>query len=181
MDLAMITGNREAVAALERRGVASELSPKDAFLAACAFGNVLDDRPELTPEDHALLLKLAELGRTGGVRAMLEAGFDVAVKGESGETPLHAACFCGWADTVRVLLDHGARTDVSDAKYKATPLDWAMEGFVWHRNVRGDYVEVVRALMEAGVRAEKVRECAEADDVPADVREALVALTERAS
>jgi ankyrin repeat protein len=43
-------------------------------------------------------------------------------------TPLHHAALRGHLDVVRALVDRGARTDMRDAIYDATPLGWAQHG-----------------------------------------------------
>lgn len=50
------------------------------------------------------------------VRRWIEAGADVNVRNEKGNTPLLNAARKGWIDAVKVLLDAGARVDVISKK-----------------------------------------------------------------
>jgi ankyrin repeat protein len=71
----------------------------------------------------------------GGLSVVnVEAGFDTAVDGAPGYTPLHAAAFHGNRETVEVLLRHGADVRMRDGKYRATPAGWA--DYAGHPDVR---------------------------------------------
>jgi ankyrin repeat protein len=62
-------------------------------------------------------------------------------------TPLHHAALRGHLDVVRALVERGARTDMRDTIYNATPLGWAQHG---------GRLEVARFLASAAeVRGEK--------------------------
>ena len=58
----------------------------------------------------------------------------------------------GHADTVRLLLERGARVDAKDEKFDGTPLGWAW--YAWGNSPRmaerGHYYEVVALLVRAG-------------------------------
>ena len=41
-------------------------------------------------------------------------------------TPLHQAASAGHIDVVRLLVTRGARLDIRDTVYEATPLGWAV-------------------------------------------------------
>jgi ankyrin repeat protein len=78
------------------------------------------------------LIWAASCGRAGAVRRLLELGADpTATGGYGGEshgldvTPLHLAGTSGDEETVRALLDAGARTDVLDGHGYGTPASWA--------------------------------------------------------
>ncbi len=180
--LARLTGNRRAVEALRQAGSLAQLSETDEFLAACAEGNsalareMQDRHPGLMDGlgkfELSLLAKLAELGIVDGVRTMLEVGFDVATRGESGATALHFASFCGWHRVVALLLDHAAPLDVLDSEYQATPLGWALHGLSYNRNPGGDYLAVVAGLLAAGASKAEVVE----SELPEDLQEPILAL-----
>jgi ankyrin repeat protein len=55
---------------------------------------------------------------------LLSAGADPNIQGELGSTPLHNAIDQGHAEFVRLLLRHGAATDVPDED-GVTPFDLA--------------------------------------------------------
>ena len=66
------------------------------------------------------------------VRLLLEAGEDpnrFNPKGlHSHSTPLHQAVWADHEDVVRMLVEAGARLDLRDEVYHATPLGWALHG-----------------------------------------------------
>jgi hypothetical protein len=70
-----------------------------------------------------------------------------------GQTGLHWAALGGHVETVKVLLEHGARVDATDDEWSATPLEWALHG--WRHNTTPGvaaerYHGVVRLLVAAG-------------------------------
>jgi hypothetical protein len=69
-----------------------------------------------------------------------------------GETPLHWAAGSGDLDVVARLVEHGAQVNAKDVQYDATPLEWALYG--WMHPARdgrpGNYHGVVRLLAAAG-------------------------------
>jgi ankyrin repeat protein len=66
------------------------------------------------------------------VRLLLDAGEDPnrynPVGGHSHTTPLHQAAGGGHGEVVRLLVERGARLDLKDILWKATPADWARHG-----------------------------------------------------
>jgi hypothetical protein len=57
----------------------------------------------------------------------------------------------GQPEAVRILLEHGASTDIRDREFNGQPLIWAAEGSRSHGGDRArDYAEVGRLLLRAG-------------------------------
>jgi ankyrin repeat protein len=72
---------------------------------------------------------------------LLKKGADVNHRGWMGGTPLHWAAGYGRADTVDLLLRHGADVHATDEELKKTPLGWAAE---WK------HAEIAEKLRRAG-------------------------------
>jgi hypothetical protein len=115
---------------------------------AAALGRFDDSRSLLgqaSAEDRHLALALAaQFDRVEIVRMLLDAGEDPSRYnprgGHSHGTPLHQAAAGGHEDVVRLLVERGARLDLKDVLWHATPAEWARhEG----------RVEVERFLREA--------------------------------
>jgi hypothetical protein len=124
---AALHGEFEAVNALIKRGARIDLP------VAAALGRV-EEAPGLLPsasgEDRHLALSLAAtFGQVEIVRLLLDAGEDPnrynPVGGHSHTTPLHQAAGAGHDQVVRLLVEHGARLDIKDILWHATPADWA--------------------------------------------------------
>jgi ankyrin repeat protein len=120
-------GEFEAVNALIKRGARIDLP------VAAALGRV-EEAPGLlldaNCEDRHLALSLAAtFGQVEIVRLLLDAGEDPnrynPVGGHSHTTPLHQAAGAGHDQVVRLLVEHGARLDIKDLLWHATPADWA--------------------------------------------------------
>ncbi len=84
------------------------------------------------PADQAALVAAAERGNVASVRLMLELGFPIDARREGvdddGATALHAAAYAGAAETVDLLLAHGADLMARDTRWNAQPLAWALVG-----------------------------------------------------
>ena len=78
---------------------------------------------------HLALAVAAQYGQTEIVRLMLDAGEDPnrfnPVGGHSHSTPLHQAAGNGHLETVKLLVARGAKTDIKDILFGATPAGWA--------------------------------------------------------
>lgn len=124
---AALHGELEAVKALLRRGARIDLP------VAAALGRLDDARRLLeTASGHHRHLSLslaADFGHVEIVRLLLDAGENPnrynPVGGHSHTTPLHQAAAKGHEEVVRLLLKRGARTDLKDILWQATPADWA--------------------------------------------------------
>lgn len=124
---AALHGEHEAVRALIARGARIDLP------VTAALGRVEDARrllPDADAESRHLALTLAaDSGHVDIVRFLLDAGEDPnrynPVGGHSHTTPLHQAAGAGHADVVRLLVERGARLDMKDILWHATPAGWA--------------------------------------------------------
>jgi ankyrin repeat protein len=120
-------GEFEAVNALIGRGARIDLP------VAAALGRIEDGRRLLagaSSEDRHLALTLAaDFGHVEIVRLLLDAGEDPnrynPVGGHSHTTPLHQAAGGGHDEVVRLLVERGARLDLKDILWQATPAEWA--------------------------------------------------------
>jgi ankyrin repeat protein len=122
-----LQGEFEAVNALIGRGAQIDLP------VAAALGGIEEARRLLAGascEDRHLALTLAaDFGHVEIVRLLLDAGENPnrynPVGGHSHTTPLHQAAGRGHNDVVRLLVERGARLDLKDILWRATPADWA--------------------------------------------------------
>jgi Ankyrin repeats (3 copies) len=100
---------------------------------AAALGRIEDARhllPGASREDRHLALTLAaDIGHVEVVRLLLDAGEDPnrynPVGGHSHTTPLHQAAGAGHMEVVKLLVERGAKLDMKDILWQATPADWA--------------------------------------------------------
>jgi hypothetical protein len=98
-----------------------------------ALGRMEDARrllPVASSEDRHLALSLAsDFGQIEIVRLLLDAGEDPnrynPVGGHSHTTPLHQAAGAGHEEVVQLLVTRGARLDMKDVLWRATPEEWA--------------------------------------------------------
>jgi ankyrin repeat protein len=128
---ALVFGYVDTARALARRGAAVR------DVATAAGLGQLDDAVRLLPEAdgaarHAALALASQHGHADVVRRLLDAGEDANRFNPDGfhshATPLHHAALAGHVDVVRLLVARGARLDIEDTIYDATPLGWAIHG-----------------------------------------------------
>ena len=86
--------------------------------------------------------------------SLLAAGMHVDARGEMGGTALHWACWKGYPDLVKLLLDNGASLTIEDNQFHAPPPGWFDHGLHNCNEEGGDYPEVARLLVAAGARIE---------------------------
>lgn len=106
----------------------------------------------LTPAERRHLAHAARNDDTAAARLMLQAGWPVSdVFGQHHATALHWAAWHGNVELVELILLHNPPLEDSSNEFGATPLGWAIHGSenAWHRE-RGDHVEAVEILLEAG-------------------------------
>jgi ankyrin repeat protein len=110
----------------------------------------------LEDADREALVAAAEHGNVTAVELMLELGFPVDTRRQAidddGATALHAASWAGSADTVALLLGHGADPTARDMRWQSPPLGWALvgSGEVADSAPAPDWVRTVALLLDAG-------------------------------
>jgi len=159
--MAVQSGQTATANLLAARGANPEISPLDRYVGDCAVADeaqlqrLMAAPPAGKPPDEfaRLLPDLASSHSTSAVRGLLAAGVDVNTRGEHGGTALHWACWKGYPDIVKLLLEHGASLTVEDNSFHAPPAGWLHHG---HENCgEGDYVQVARLLLAAGATIEE--------------------------
>jgi hypothetical protein len=124
---AVLHGELEAMNALIGRGARIDLP------VAAALGRIEDARlliADASSDDRHLALTFASsFGHVEIVQLFLDAGADPnrynSVGSHSHSTPLHEAAGGGHDEVVRLLVERGARLDLKDILWRATPADWA--------------------------------------------------------
>jgi ankyrin repeat protein len=154
---------RSTIASLLQKhgGSAADVSLSDQLVGAClaldksAVRQILDIAPDvprqLTVEDVEILLRAASTNGLAHIRLMLDAGWPVDSRGESGATALHVAAWHGYPELVELLVTRGASRASRDAVYRQTPLEWAVHGSTHGRNAPEDYRTVI-ARLRAGLQ-----------------------------
>ncbi|MGH9095302.1 MAG: ankyrin repeat domain-containing protein [Acidimicrobiales bacterium] len=164
---AVRAGRSETVALLVSHGAPDDSTDVDHFIGASwradrrAAEQLLAEHPDLrdrhTDEDRAAaVVEAAGSALVSTVGLMLDLGFSPNARNGSGEQPLHAAAYAGNADTVRLLIHAGADVDGRDTRFDATPLAFATVGSGERAGQGGNWVEVVRSLVDAGASRDGV-------------------------
>ena len=127
VEASALHGELESVNALIARGAPVTLP------IAAALGRVEEFRALLPVADprsrHLALAMAAQFGQVEIARLLLDADEDPnrynPVGGHSHTTPLHQAAGAGYIELVRLLVERGARLDLRDILWHATPAGWA--------------------------------------------------------
>jgi hypothetical protein len=127
---ALTHGEFDAVNALIARGARVDLR------VAAAIGLVDEARTtaaRASAEERHLALALAtQFGHVAIVELLLDLGEDPNRFNPQGahshSTPMHQAALAGHGDTIRLLVERGARLDIRDILWDGTPADWADHG-----------------------------------------------------
>ncbi len=156
----------ENAALLVRAGAAGDSTDIDRFIGACvsvdrqAAEQLLAEHPGLrdrmTDDDRAGIVEAAGSASVAGVGLMLDLGFSPHARNGSGEQPLHSAAYFGNAEMVRLLIDAGADVDGRDTRFDGTPLAFATVGSGERAGQPGNWVEVVRSLVDGGASRDDV-------------------------
>lgn len=154
--LAVISGQAETAKLLASRGADTSLAQIDSFIASVsstsqnvsANGRIKLSAPNFSGKEH-ILPDLAVSHNTSAVRALLSIGVPIDSRGDHGATALHWSCWHGFADLVKLLLDHGASLAIEDVQFHGTPPGWFVHGVNNCHEPRGDYPEVARLLIAA--------------------------------
>jgi ankyrin repeat protein len=168
--LAYQSGQKETCDLLASRGANTEVPIIDYFVEMCARATPEEVRAFMAQEGAGIEVRavveeaqsnpaiarvlpdLASSHRTDGVRGLLAAGFPVDARGEHGGTALHWSCWKGYADLVKLLLEHGASLTIEDAVFQGTPPGWFGHGAQNCGEDGGDYAEVARLLIAVGAK-----------------------------
>ena len=172
--LAILSGQKATGELLKSRGAHTDLSPLDQFVEASANADQqFTAAPSISalPEYAQMVPHLAAVHNTAAVRGLLTAGLPIDARGEHGGTALHWACWKGYADLVRLLIDHNASLDIKDHSFNAPPAGWLHHGTQNCGEPGGDYAEVARLLIAAGAPMESCSTPTGKPEVDAVLRE----------
>ena len=172
--LAILSAQKETARLLKSRGATTDLSPLDRFVEAStnsAQAPTAGPNIRAFPEYARMVPHLAAVHNTAAVRSLLSAGLPVNARGEHGGTALHWACWKGYADLVKLLIDHNASLDIKDHSFNAPPAGWLHHGTQNCGEPGGDYAEVARLLIAAGAPMESCSTTTGRAEVDAVLRE----------
>jgi ankyrin repeat protein len=163
---AVRAGKNQTAALLVSCGAPDDSTDIDRFIGACLRADrqsaeqLLAEHPDLrdrlTDDDTAAVVEAAGSASVAGAGLMLELGFSPDARNGSGEQPLHSAAYAGNADMVRLLIDAGADVDGRDTRFDGTPLAFATVGSGERAGRPGNWIEVVRSLVDAGASRDDV-------------------------
>lgn len=161
---AVRSGNRAAADVLRSAGAdETSVSNLDRWLGACVQLEAEEARrlafvdPDLlkqvSSDDVDILVRAAVSNDLARLRVMLSAGLDPNGLGTSGATALHHAAWHGQADAVRLLVGHGASTEIHDVLFNGLAMDWAIHGAIHCRDADDEYRAVQTALATPSTRS----------------------------
>ncbi len=111
------------------------------------------------------IVGVALRNNTRALELLLGYGWPANAILDNNQTALHYAAWHGNLTAVRALLSHNAVVNVFEDQYGGSPLGWALHGSLnsWYRDT-GDYVGVVKALLNAGGQIPKTERPLEATE-----------------
>ncbi|HVZ16356.1 MAG TPA: ankyrin repeat domain-containing protein, partial [Terriglobales bacterium] len=111
------------------------------------------------------IVGVALRNNTRALELLLGYGWPANAILDNNQTALHYAAWHGNLTAVRALLSHNAAVNVFEDQYGGSPLGWALHGSLnsWYRDT-GDYVGVVKALLNAGGQIPKTERPLEATE-----------------
>ena len=172
--LAAISGQKESAALLRSRGASPELSALDRLVDLVVSGRQRSgDKNEIIDwkGSERLLPDMAANHYSDAVRALLKAGLPIDARGEAGGTALHWACWKGYPDLAKLLLEHGASTTIEDTVFHATPPGWLHHGSTNYLGHDSNHAEVARILIASGVAMQRCNHPTGNAEVDAVLRE----------
>jgi Ankyrin repeats (many copies) len=135
MDLARLGARTDIAEVLVSGGAKrAELDPADELIAAVFAGRPIDGTnvAEARRRRPGLIVWAAAQGRADVVAKLAELGWDVNARGrgdvpveQEWQTALHEAAGNNDVPLIELLLSLGADRTARDARFDATPLDWA--------------------------------------------------------
>jgi len=123
---ALVNGNFGAAEYLVSRGAKLTL-PTALCLGKWSEADALASMANEDQKKFSLVLAALN-GKAEAVRRTITYGVDINKPSKdlySHATPLHHAVWSGSLDTVKVLVEAGARLDIKDSIHEGTPLGWA--------------------------------------------------------
>jgi len=125
--LAFISGYDEIASQLLAAGAKPEkLSPEASFQVAVNQGTHEEIRKLVSRHPNLLQgPKYVQNANPQTVMLLISLGLDINHQDETGKTLLHYMAANGNLESVRFLVEHGARDDLRDRQYNGIPLGWA--------------------------------------------------------
>ncbi len=153
-------GRTDVLAAMEKAGANTALSPKDEFLAACtradqeAASKMLAQNPQIIEsldpqEDHRLLVDCAQRNQIEVVKLMLDLGFPIDAKDEQGFTALLVASWNGHVELMEELLARKAPLEILN-KYGGTVIDTTVWGYSHYPDPDKPMEFILQRLIDEG-------------------------------
>ncbi len=110
-----------------------------------------------SPGRGSPLIAAASLGAPSVAKLLIAAGADLERTSVFESRALHWAAWTGLSATVGLLVARGARIEVKDAQFFATPLFWAVHGYgPGGPQTKLDQVGAAEILLQAGARLQTV-------------------------
>lgn len=168
---ALLRSKPDVVEYLRSLGLTDDLKPIDQYVAAVTQNDrdtahrLLKENPEIlrgmTHEHLALVVAAAWNNDAQLVARYFEFGWptpspETTYKGEpqpGGPTAMHAACFMGHLETVKVLVAYKADMDRVETQHGSSPIGWAAWSYTNSQEGNDDgKLECIKYLLESGAK-----------------------------